>query len=86
MKSCAVEVGGALAADEHCAHLVEEAIPVEEEAGAARVWNSWQRKVGGHVTVPTQCKKSILSPGQGWHRRANAQKSYKSPPNGQPIN
>ncbi len=28
---------------------------------------------------------SILSPGQGWHRRANAQKSYKSPPNGQPI-
>lgn len=37
MKSCAVEVGGALAADEHCAHLVEEAILVEEEAGAARV-------------------------------------------------
>jgi hypothetical protein len=33
-----------------------------------------------------QCHKSILSPGQGWHRRANAQKRYKSPPNGQPIN
>ncbi len=29
---------------------------------------------------------SILSPGQGWHRRANAQKCYKSPPNGLPIN
>ena len=27
----------------------------------------------------------LLSPGQGWHRRANAQKRYKSHPNGQPI-
>ena len=46
MKSCAVEVGGALAADEHCAHLVEEAILVEEEAGAARVGRqcAWQSK------------------------------------------
>ncbi len=26
------------------------------------------------------CNKSIFSPGQGWHRRANAQKSYKSAP------
>ena len=49
-----MEVGGALAADEHCAHLVEEAILVEEEAGAARVeeagaarverQQTWQRK------------------------------------------
>ena len=41
------EVGGALAADEHCAHLVEEAILVEEEAGAARVGLqlvTWQEK------------------------------------------
>ncbi len=30
--------------------------------------------------------ESLLSPGQGWHRRANAQKRYKSSPNGQPIN
>ncbi len=39
----------------------------------------------GHI-VPRTGVESILSPGQGWHRRANAQKSYKSPPNGQPIN
>ena len=38
--------GRCSAADEHCAHLVEEAILVEEEAGAARVGRqcAWQSK------------------------------------------
>ena len=46
----------------------------------SRDMDLFQLVVGDCVSI-----LSILS-GQGWHRRANAQKRYKSPPNGQPIN
>jgi hypothetical protein len=50
-----------------------------------RTSSGTRRRSTGRYQV-SHALESILSPGQGWHRRANAQKCYKSPPNGQPIN
>ncbi len=36
-------------------------------------------KAAWGARILAECYRSILSPGQGWHRRANAQKCYKSP-------
>jgi hypothetical protein len=40
------------------------------------------RTLRGDIRALAHELPSILSPGQGWHRRANAQKCYKSPHNG----